>query len=71
MSPVSLSRGNIQYNVIKGDNINSLMENVIKVFENSYETNSLCDCSTKIQPNLTLIINNDPKILKDIYKDFI
>ena len=70
MSPVSLSRGNIQYNVIKGDNINSLMENVIRVFENSYETNSLCDCSLKTQPNLTLIINNDPKILKEMYREF-
>jgi len=70
MSPVSLNRGNIQYNIIKGDNINSLMENIIKVFENSYETNSLCDCSAKIQPNLTLIINNDPKVLKEMYKEF-
>ena len=70
MSPVSLNRGNIQYNIIQGDNINSLMENIIKVFENSYETNSLCDCSPKIQPNLTLIINNDPKILKEMYKEF-
>jgi len=70
MSPVSLNRGEIQYNIIKGDNINSLMDNIIKVFENSYETNTLCDCSPKIQPNLTLIINNDPKILKEMYKKF-
>ena len=70
MSPVSLNRGNIQYNIIKGDNINSLMENIIKVFENSYETNSLCDCSPKVQPNLTLIINNDPKVLKEMYREF-
>jgi len=70
MAPVSMNRGNIQYNIIKGDNIDSLIKNVINVFENSYETNSLCDCSTKIQPNLTLIINNDPKILKEIYKEF-
>ena len=69
MSPVSLNRGNIQYNIIKGDNIKSLMENIINVFENSYETNSLCDCSPKIQPNLTLIINNDPKVLKEMYKE--
>lgn len=70
MSPVSLNRGNIQYNIIKGDNIESLTQNVIKVFENSYETNSLCDCSNKIQPNLTLIINNDPKLLREMYKEF-
>ena len=70
MSPVSLNRGNIQYNIIKGDNINSLMDNIVKVFENSYETNSLCDCSPKVQPNLTLIINNDPKILKEMYREF-
>jgi len=70
MSPVSLNRGNIQYNIIKGDNINSLMNNIINVFENSYETNSLCDCSNKIQPNLTLIINNDPKVLREMYKEF-
>lgn len=70
MSPVSLKRGDIQYNIIKGDNIDSLIENIIKVFENSYETNSLCDCSTKIEPNLSLIINNDPKILKEMYKEF-
>lgn len=70
MSPVSMNRGNIQYNIINGDNIDSLVENIIKVFENSYETDSLCDCSTKIQPNLTLIINNDPKVLKEMYKQF-
>lgn len=70
MSPVPLNRGNVQYNIIKGDNIDSLMDNVIKLFENSYETNSLCDCSTKVLPNLTLIINNDPKILKEMYKKF-
>ena len=70
MSPVSMNRGNIQYNIIKGDNISSLMDNVIKLFENSYETDSLCDCSNKIQPNLTLIINNDPKVLRDLYKRF-
>ena len=70
MSPVSLNRGNIQYNIIKGDNIESLIQNVIKVFENSYETNTLCDCSNKIQPNLTLIINNDPKLLREMYKEF-
>lgn len=70
MSPVSLNRGNIQYNIMKGDNINSLMENIIKLFENSYETNSLCDCSPKTQPNLTLIINNDPKVLKELYREF-
>ena len=70
MSPVSMNRGNIQYNIVKGDNLDSLMENIIKLFENSYETNSLCDCSTKIQPNLTLIINNDPKILKEMYRRF-
>lgn len=70
MSPVSMNRGNIQYNIIKGDNLDSLIKNVINVFENSYETNSLCDCSTKVQPNLTLIINNDPKILREIYKEF-
>ena len=70
MAPVSLSRGNIQYNIIKGDNIDSLMDNIVKLFENSYETESLCDCSNKIQPNLTLIINNDPKVLKELYKKF-
>ena len=70
MSPVSLNRGNIQYNIIKGDNIESIIQNVIKVFENSYETNTLCDCSNKIQPNLTLIINNDPKLLREMYKEF-
>ena len=70
MAPVSMNRGNIQYNIIQGDSLDSLIKNVINVFENSYETNSLCDCSTKIQPNLTLIINNDPKILKEIYKEF-
>ena len=70
MAPVSMNRGNIQYNIIQGDSLDSLIKNVINIFENSYETNSLCDCSTKIQPNLTLIINNDPKILKEIYKEF-
>jgi len=70
MSPVSMNRGNIQYNIMKGDNLDSLVDSIIKVFENSYETNSLCDCSNKIQPNLTLIINNDPKILKEMYKEF-
>lgn len=70
MSPIPLNRGNVQYNIIKEDNIDSLMDNVINLFENSYETNSLCDCSTKIQPNLTLIINNDPKILKEMYRKF-
>lgn len=70
MSPVSMNRGNLQYNIIKGDNLDSLIDNVIKIFENSYKTNSLCDCSEKTQPNLTLILNNDPKILKEIYKRF-
>jgi len=70
MAPVSMNRGNIQYNILKGDNLDSLVKNVINIFENSYETDSLCDCSTKIQPNLTLIINNDPKILKDMYREF-
>jgi len=70
MSPVSMNRGNIEYNILKGDKLESLIKNVINLFDNSYETNSLCDCSNKIQPNLTLIINNDPKILKEIYKEF-
>lgn len=70
MSPVALNRGNIQYNIINADKIDSLMDNVIKLFENSYETNSLCDCSNKIQPNLTLIINNDQKLLKEMHKKF-
>lgn len=70
MSPVSMNRGNIQYNIIKGDNLESLIKNVINVFDNSYKTDTLCDCSTKIEPNLTLIINNDPEILRTIYKEF-
>lgn len=70
MSPIPLNRGNVQYNIIKEDNIDSLMNNIINLFENSYETNSLCDCATNIQPNLTLIINNDSKILKEMYRRF-
>lgn len=69
IQPTPLDRGNISHQFIEMKGIQEIALDIVRTFDSNFETGSTLDCSsTRDVPALTLIINNDIRILNLINK---
>jgi len=68
IQPVPLDRGHIDYKFITSENIDTISEDILSIFNNQYNTNSTFDVSNSGRiPTSTIIVNNEREILLNIY----
>ena len=68
--PVGLKRGHINYTIKKVNNLSDIIKDISNIYKKNYKKDNEWDLSEENTcPNKTLIINNDPNILNQIYDE--
>jgi superfamily II DNA/RNA helicase len=68
VQPTPLDRGNISYQFIEKNSVDDIISSIAQLLDSNFGTGSTLDCSElRSVPSLTLIINNDVRILQLLF----